>query len=168
MGNAVQTSQPTQQAPNFASFERGRRRKRKKVIPSKRFNYLFARVQQFQNNNLESNHKKMRNKTRKFKTMMLKNLGTMRNRQPRVCRLKSRKNISDNRIKKKEVQKLSRIDSRKRPVSKLQEQRNVKQPSTGDHSNVCPISMIYLATILLKDENVKQILLTTKTTISGI
>ena len=89
--NAVQTSQPTQQAPNLASFERGRRRKRKKVIPSKRFNYLFARVQQFQNNNLESNHKKMRNKTRKFKTMMLKNLGTMRNRQPRCMPIEESK-----------------------------------------------------------------------------
>lgn len=89
--NAVQTAQPTQQVLDFAGLERGRRRKRKKVIPVKRFNYLFARIQQFQNNNLESNHKKMNNKTRKFKTMMLKNLGTMRQRQPRCMPIEESK-----------------------------------------------------------------------------
>lgn len=69
--------------PDLSDFERGRRRKRKKVIPVKRFNYLFAKLQQFQKNNLESAHKKMGNKSRKFKAVALKNLGTMRQRQPR-------------------------------------------------------------------------------------
>lgn len=76
---------PVQQSTQISlgDLERGRRRKRKKVVPMKRFNYLFGRLQQFQRNNLKSSHKKMKNKSRKFKTMTLQNLGTMRQRQVR-------------------------------------------------------------------------------------
>ena len=86
---APQVQQSTQ--ISLADFERGRRRKRKKVIPMKRFNYLFGKLQQFQKNNLKSNHKKMKNKSRKFKNVALKNLGTMRQRQVRCTPIEESK-----------------------------------------------------------------------------
>ena len=84
---------PVQQSSqiDLGDFERGRRRKRKKIIPMKRFNYLFGKLQQFQRNNLKSNFKKMKNKSRKFKNVALQNLGTMRQRQVRCTPIEESK-----------------------------------------------------------------------------
>lgn len=99
--NAAAAAATSQNAlPDLSDFERGRRRKRKKVIPVKRFNYLFAKLQQFQRNNLESAHKKMGNKSRKLKAVALKNLGTMRNRQPRCMPVSESQKFKRQQIQK--------------------------------------------------------------------
>lgn len=70
--------------PNLADFERGRRRKRKKVPPVKRFNFLVQKLDEFRRNNVVDNHKKTANKMSRFKNMLVNNLGVLKT--PRTIR----------------------------------------------------------------------------------
>jgi len=70
--------------PNLADLERGRRRKRKKVPPVKRFNFLVQKLDEFRRANIVDNHKKTANKMSRFKNMLVNNLGVLKT--PRTIR----------------------------------------------------------------------------------
>merc|ERR1712223_1354696 len=70
--------------PNLANLERGRKRKRKKVPPVKRFNFLVQKFEEFRRAHVVDNHKKTSNKMGKFKNMMVNNLGVLKT--PRTLR----------------------------------------------------------------------------------
>jgi len=122
---------PVQQSSqiDLGDFERGRRRKRKKIIPMKRFNYLFGKLQQFQRNNLKSNFKKMKNKSRKFKNVALQNLGTMRQRQVRCTPIEEGKKFirQQNQKLRSEKAEQNRIEKRARVEVYRAEKREAAQ-----------------------------------------
>lgn len=64
--------------PNLANLERGRKRKRKKVPPVKRFNFLVQKLDEFRRNNIVGSHKKTANKMSRFKNMLINNLGVLK------------------------------------------------------------------------------------------
>ena len=78
-GQSVNSGQPS-----LADFERGRRRKRKKVPPVKRFNFLVQKLDEFRRANIVGNHKKTSNKVNRFKNMLVNNLGALKT--PRTIR----------------------------------------------------------------------------------